>query len=199
LHIRPQKIARQLAFDSRRFRPQEKIRIRRNCIECGKPIEVIPAVARYGYGKYCSRNCFAKNYVIGGKGFRMGIKGGFRKDLGMYFRSSWEANWARYLNWRKERREIKGWSFESETFEFPVKKGSKFYTPDFKITALDGSIYFEEIKGWMDQKSRTKLKRMRIHYPEVKIEVIDFTIYRQAAKQLVGIIPNWEKKARSGW
>ena len=60
-------------------------------------------------------------------------RGGKRADLAnRYFRSSWEAKWARYLNWLASLHEIWGWEYEPQTFEFvEIKKGTRFYTPDF--------------------------------------------------------------------
>lgn len=119
--------------------------------------------------------------------------GGKREDLGgRYFRSTWEANWARYLNWMQQRGEIVSWRYEPTTFEFPVKRGSKFYTPDFEITKKDGTVYFEEVKGYMDAKSATKLKRMEKYHPKVKVIVIGHSIYNAAHKNFCRLIPNWE-------
>ena len=112
-------------------------------------------------------------------------KGGKRKDLGnTYFRSAWEANYARYLNFAK----IK-WEYEPKTFWFDgIKRGSRSYTPDFYLPEEDRYV---EIKGWMDKKSRTKLKRMAKYYPDVDIELIDSTRYRAIAKWKK-VIPGWE-------
>jgi len=93
-------------------------------------------------------------------------KGGLRSDIGIYVRSSWEANICRYLNWLKEKKEIKSWKYESITFEFPLKKGTRFYTPDFQVLDKDNSTAYWEIKGWMDAKSKTQLKRFKRYYPE---------------------------------
>lgn len=42
-------------------------------------------------------------------------RGGRRADIGpMYFRSAWEANYARYLNWLLARGEIDRWEYEPE-------------------------------------------------------------------------------------
>lgn len=121
-------------------------------------------------------------------------RGGKREDLdGLYVRSAWEANYCRYLNWLIEQGEITNWEFEPDTFEFKnIKRGTRFYTPDFKITNPDGSIEYHEIKGWMNQKSRTKLKRMAKYYPDVKVIVIDSEAYHALAKDVRGFIPNWE-------
>ena len=104
------------------------------------------------------------------KGNSNKYKGGKREDLGgLFVRSGWEANYARYLNWMKERGEIKDWKYEIERFEFPIKRGTRSYTPDFKVWEKDGSVVYHEVKGWITQKGRTRLKRMSKYYPEIKI------------------------------
>lgn len=120
------------------------------------------------------------------------IKRGFRKDIGISVRSRWEANTARYLNFLKRQKQIKDWKYECKTFEFPIKRGTRFYTPDFKITENNGEIKYWEIKGYMDKISKTKLKRMKKYYPDVKLRVIEGKEYKGLAKQLKGFIPNWE-------
>lgn len=122
-------------------------------------------------------------------------------DLGgRYFRSSWEANWARYLNLLIAQKQVRSWEFEPEVFEFGgIKRGQRFYTPDFKVENQDGSVEFHEVKGWMDPKSATKLKRMAKYHPSVKVIVIDRAAYDEVARKLGGLIPNWEwgaKKSR---
>ena len=121
-------------------------------------------------------------------------KGGKRADLGgKYFRSSWEANWARYLNWLISIGEVLSWEFESETFEFhAIRKGSRFYIPDFKVTNKDGSVERHEVKGYMDPKSATKLKRMAKYYPEIKIILIDKRYYADVANKVGKCIAGWE-------
>lgn len=121
-------------------------------------------------------------------------RGGRRSDLGeKYYRSAWEANYARYLNWLKERGEIKSWEFEPDTFEFTnIKKGTRFYTPDFKIITVDGSTEYHEVKGWMDEKSKIKIKRMKKYYPEIKLVLIGEDQYKPIARQVCHILPNWE-------
>ena len=122
------------------------------------------------------------------------VKGGKRDDLGgLYVRSRWEANYARYLNWLIEQEEIQSWEYEPDTFEFEeIKRGVRFYTPDFKITNPDGSVEYHEIKGYMDDKSRVKLKRMGKYFPGIKIVVIDGDAYYSLAKDVQAFIPNWE-------
>jgi len=119
--------------------------------------------------------------------------GGKREDLGMYFRSGWEANYARYLNFLRSIREIKSWKYEPVTFEFKdIKRGNKFYTPDFEILNNNNTIEYHEIKGYMDKGSATKLKRMSTKYPKVKLILIDSKSYQAIAKEVKRFINGWE-------
>jgi hypothetical protein len=119
---------------------------------------------------------------------------GKREDLGgLYVRSSWEANYARYLNWLVIQGSIKSWQYEPDEFIFEeIKRGCRSYLPDFKIFNLDGTIEYHEVKGWMDQKSATKLKRMAKYYPDIKIIVIDSDAYKILRRDIKIFIPNWE-------
>ena len=123
-------------------------------------------------------------------------KGGKRADLGdRYFRSSWEANYARYLDWLEDLGQIASWQYEPCTFEFiAIKRGTRFYTPDFKIVETDGTVVYHEVKGYMDRRSQTKLKRMAKYFPHVKIILIDKDAYYAIAAQVKRIIPNWENR-----
>lgn len=125
---------------------------------------------------------------------KRGSRAGKRADLGdIFFRSSWEANYARYLNWLVSIGEIQSWEFEPDEFEFKgIKRGTRFYLPDFKILNNSFSIEYHEIKGWMDPRSATKLKRMKKYYPDVKVIVIDKEAYQALAKDVKGFVPNWE-------
>lgn len=123
---------------------------------------------------------------------------GYREDIGpMYFRSRWEANYARYLNWLVSQGEIEKWEYETDTFWFEkIKRGVRSYKPDFKIWEK-GKIHYDEIKGYMDSKSSTKIKRMRIYHPSVDLRVVDANAYKAIAKSVSMIIKNWET-ARTG-
>jgi len=91
----------------------------------------------------------------------------------------------------ESKKEIKEWEHEPNTFWFlEIKRGVRSYLPDFLITRNDGTQYYEEVKGWMDNKSKTKLNRMRIYYPEVQIFVLDQKRYNEISKNK-SIIPNW--------
>jgi hypothetical protein len=119
---------------------------------------------------------------------------GRREDLGIYVRSTWEANVARLLILLQKNGDIYSWRYEprDKEFEFPVKRGSKFYLPDFEVIEKEGDDpIFWEVKGFMDQKSRTKLKRMQKYFPDIKIVLIDKKAYRSLSKWK-SLVENWE-------
>jgi hypothetical protein len=102
----------------------------------------------------------------------------------IYFRSKWEANYALYLNFLIAKKEIKSWTFETETFWFEkIRRGVRSYTPDFKVVNNNDSVTFHEVKGWMDAKSKTKIKRMAKYYPETKLIIIDGKCYKDIIKK----------------
>lgn len=122
-------------------------------------------------------------------------KGGWREIGGMkkYYRSRWEANYARYLDWLKQKGEIADWQHEPTTFWFEnIKRGVRSYLPDFLVTENNGKQVYHEVKGWMDPKSKTKLKRMAKYYPEVKVLLIDKNAYTALKRALASLISGWE-------
>lgn len=111
-----------------------------------------------------------------------------------HFRSSWEANYARYLNWLQVKGDILRWEFEPDTFWFEaIKRGVRSYLPDFKVWDADGGQpYYVEVKGYMDAKSRTKLKRMKKYHPAVKVELFDAKRYKVLDRRMKNTLPGWE-------
>ena len=121
------------------------------------------------------------------RGGHGGGTAGYRADLGgKYFRSAWEANYARFLTFTHVR-----WEYESKTFWFEkIRRGVRSYTPDFHLP--DEGVY-HEVKGWMDSKSQTKLKRMKKYYPGENVIVVDREFFKAANRQgLCRLIPYWE-------
>lgn len=109
-----------------------------------------------------------------------------------HFKSAWEANIACYFEYLKLLGEIKDWEYEPITFWFEkIKRGVRSYKPDFKIIKLDDSFYYVEVKGWMDSKSKTKLNRMRIYYPNIEMVLIDSKKYAEISKNYRNIISDW--------
>jgi hypothetical protein len=110
-----------------------------------------------------------------------------------YFRSKQEANYARWLEFQRQQGMIKAWEHEPTTFWFDgIKRGINNYKPDFRVTKLDDSVEYHEVKGWMDSKSKTKLKRMAKYHPDVVLKLFDIKWYRAASTKLARIIQGWE-------
>ena len=110
-----------------------------------------------------------------------------------YFRSSWEANYARVLEAWKQQKALADWEFEPRVFWFEkIKRGVRSYLPDFKITWNDGKVTWVEIKGYLDPKSKTKLNRMRIYYPEVIITVVGKKEYEKIKGIYQQTLSDWE-------
>lgn len=79
-----------------------------------------------------------------------------------------------WLQTLQEGQKIAKWEHEPQTFWFlHIKRGTRSYLPDFKVTELDGSHYWIEVKGYMDSKSATKIKRFRKYYPEERLFILD--------------------------
>jgi len=117
---------------------------------------------------------------------------GTREDLGFFVRSSWEANYARYLKFLQSKNKIVKFEYEPDTFFFEqIKRGTRHYTPDFKVWTSENCFEYHEVKGWMDAKSKTKLARMKKYYPEIKIILIEKKEYQSIAKWM-NLIPYWE-------
>lgn len=118
------------------------------------------------------------------------------RDIGsrhLYFRSRWEAQYARYLQWQKEQGLINDWEHEPFTFWFlEIKRGVRSYLPDFKVWAISGQTYWVEVKGWMDPKSATKLKRMRIYYPHEEVRIVEAAWFRRNNAMMRNLIKEWE-------
>ena len=119
--------------------------------------------------------------------------GGKRK----YYRSNWEANYAHYLEWLKGLGEIKDWLHEPKTFWFEgIKRGSVSYLPDFLVTENDGREVYHEVKGWMDDRSRVKIARMRRYHPTITLVVIDSKAYKELRRKVSGLVPGWQDTPR---
>jgi len=106
-----------------------------------------------------------------------------------YFRSKWEANYALYLDFLIQQNQILNWEFEPDQFFFEeIRTGTRTYTPDFKVFNTDGSIEYHEVKGYMDSRSKTKLKRIAKYYPDVKVVLVEKKTYMDIMKKLKGVV-----------
>lgn len=92
----------------------------------------------------------------------------------IYFRSLWEARYARYLEYLKANQHIADWQYEPKTFWFDgIKRGTCSYKPDFCVIRNDLTHYWVEVKGYMDSCSRTKIKRFRKYFPDEELIVLE--------------------------
>jgi len=124
-------------------------------------------------------------------------KNGFRKDLKMSFRSTWEANYARIL---KNNNKII--NYENSRFALYDKNGliENVYIPDFKI---DENSYVE-LKGHADacdnwkcnckrcKRDKRKLRFMKEQYPHIGIRLIGKKEYKELSQKYNSIIKKWE-------
>ena len=109
-----------------------------------------------------------------------------------FYRSRWEYRFALYLEFMKKHEHIQDWEHEPETFWFEgIKRGTNNYKPDFKVTFPSNAVQFFEVKGYMDAKSKTKIKRMAKYHPNIVLRIIDKTWFKDNAATLKKILPNW--------
>lgn len=109
-----------------------------------------------------------------------------------FFRSLWEHNYACFLEWELQRGAIDSWEHEPHRFCFKheYKRGPYSYLPDYKVTT-DGIVRWHEVKGWMNSKSKSKIKRFEKCFPKAgKVIVIDKTWFTSMSRSGV-IIPGW--------
>ena len=126
---------------------------------------------------------------------------GYRVIAGrrIYFRSSWEVNFALTAQYWKEKNVIKESEYEPKPFWFEnIKRGVRSYKPDFKITLPDERHYWVEVKGYMDSKSATKIKRLRKDYPDEKLVVLEKKWFDRFKKDFYFLSKNWENDFTDG-
>ena len=111
-------------------------------------------------------------------------KGGFRKDLNHYVRSSWEADFARILNLHKI-----SYQYEPTTFPLTKTNGEIInYTPDFYVPSQN---MFYEIKGWMHDADVEKIKLFQEQYPQYQFTIISATKFAELSLKYKKLI-SWE-------
>lgn len=110
-----------------------------------------------------------------------------------FFRSRWEANYARYLEWLCSIGQIAKWEHEPQTFWFDgIKRGVVSYLPDFRVTENGGAVQWHEVKGWMDARSKTTIARMGRYHPKEVLIVIREKQYKEIGRKVSSLIPGWE-------
>lgn len=117
----------------------------------------------------------------------------------IYFKSGWEVNYAIYLEYLKKHSQIVDWFYEPATFWFNnIKRGVRSYKPDFKILRPNGTHYWVEVKGYMDAKSLTKIKRFRKYYPEEELFVREKSWFIEHQRALPRLCESWENEYTEG-
>jgi DNA polymerase III alpha subunit len=111
-------------------------------------------------------------------------KRGYRKDLGHYVRSTWEADFARILKLL----EIE-YIYEKESFYLNDGEGWEgHYTPDFYIPSENK---FYEIKGWMRELDQKKIDLFTKQYPQYNFQLIRQEEMAELAMEYKNLI-DWE-------
>lgn len=171
-----EKLSRLTKLAMQRPEVQEKIRQPRGALSLERRIQISNQLA----GK------MPTNMLANNSGYSNIQRGHYDiNGTTMYFRSKWEANYALYLDWLIDRGEIFKWEFEPDTFIFEaIKLGTRSYTPDFKVFKSETEFEYHEVKGYMDSKSKTKLKRFKKYYPEHRLVLIDTAEYNLLKKQI---------------
>ncbi|MFH1759116.1 MAG: DNA polymerase III subunit alpha [Patescibacteria group bacterium] len=109
---------------------------------------------------------------------------GFRKDLGHYVRSNWEADFARILNLQKIKYE-----YEPKTFKLTTSDGRVVsYTPDFYTPSTNT---FYEIKGWMRDIDQEKIDLFVQQYPYYNFALINTTKFAELSLRYKHLVA-WE-------
>ncbi len=122
-------------------------------------------------GKFVGHPCYNPN----GWG-----KCGFREDLNHTFKSTYEANLARILNYLDLE-----WDYEICRFKFDDCS----YLPDFYLPQFDMWI---EVKGNLTSIGKYKLEKMNKFYPNENIKIIDGEVYKRLISMFKNKIALWE-------
>ena len=134
---------------------------------------------------------------------------GKRKDLGLFMRSGWEANVARYFKSMNQE-----FLYEPKVFVFEkFKHGTVSYVPDFRLEfpSRDGQYHWIEVKGFLKGVDKTKIRRFKKFFPEefarlraicnpktkaeaffqeMGVPIISY--YKDLNKEFKAKLPNWE-------
>ena len=129
------------------------------CKKCGKLLACYTSIyCNDCKGNFIStwrkRNYRGKNNPVYGK-----VTKAIRlKYKSIWFRSTWEANFAKWCD-------LSGikWKYESKTFDLE----DITYTPDFYLPEYD---YYIEIKGWWKKIDLIKKKKLKNLFPNIKIK-----------------------------
>jgi len=170
------------------------------CRICGKKYRI--KKSRVKISSYCSSECRKMGVSLQFKGIpknnehkkKIGMKSlgrpcanphgrgnsGFREDLGQFFRSNWEANCARIMNY-----EGIDWQYELKRIvlsecTFLID----FYCPDIGL--------FIEVKGYCPDGVDKKITALLREKPFLNFLVIDKRLYKELENKYKNKITKWE-------
>lgn len=128
---------------------------------------------------------------------RIGIrwKAGWREVGGrrLFFRSRWEANYARHLQQLLDCGAIRDWQHEPRRFVFSrAPAGTVSYLPDFLVVDSEGGEAYHEVKGWFDGRSQAALDAMADEYPQIRLVLIRRDEYAAIQRASLGVVEGWE-------
>ena len=87
---------------------------------------------------------------------------------------------------------MKRWQYEPKRFEFPIKRGTNSYLPDFLVIQSDNTAYWIEVKGYWTSKGRTAVNRFKKYYPKENLRIIEKKDYKDIERLFSDKIPKWE-------
>ena len=120
---------------------------------------------------------------------------GYRNDLSINVRSSWEANFARVLRLLHI-----PFVYEKEVYEFEYqdyknRRRMTHYLPDFFIQPCNrtrGKEIIVEVKGNWDTESRIKVREYQKETSLPELYIVDYDMYYTISKRYANIVPCWE-------
>jgi hypothetical protein len=132
-----------------------------NCIDCNKKTNNYNA--KRCWACYVKFNRGSRHHLFGKKPNH----GNFIKYNKIWFRSSWEANFAKWLD-------LSGikWEYEPKAFELKIKGKNTTYTLDFYLPKFDCWI---EIKGWWRDDAKEKFYTFLKFYKNINIKLFQLT------------------------
>lgn len=91
--------------------------------------------------------------------------------------SNYEYDYALYLDYLYDSGEIAGWIRNTTQFGFSEEievrgRKQRSYRPDFLVFLKDGSYEIHEVKGWMNDRSKTVLEQFSKDYSTLTLKII---------------------------
>ncbi|MBS3938778.1 MAG: hypothetical protein KGZ50_09455 [Peptococcaceae bacterium] len=140
---------------------------------------------RFNHGIYIALNNGSQIYQVRKKEpCDWGVRPVYCPDLDEVFRSSWEANFARILNFKQI-----PWKYEPQMFSLKLEQHSTVYMPDFHLP----DIGYVELKGKWDAAGLRKVMLFRQQYPDLPLYTIDGDMMMSLDELYSTKVPGWSK------